>query len=63
MTGSRESVLGVKPAQALDALITQMPARFETAEENVWVMGAAVELNESGLAESIEQVMVPAHPE
>jgi metallophosphoesterase (TIGR00282 family) len=63
MTGSRESVLGVKPEQALDALITQMPARFETAEENVWVMGAAVELNESGLADSIDQVMVPAHPE
>ena len=63
MTGSRESVLGVKPEQALDALITQMPARFETAEENVWVMGAAVELDDSGLAESIEQVMVPAHPE
>jgi metallophosphoesterase (TIGR00282 family) len=63
MTGSRESVLGVKPEQALDALITQMPARFETAEENVWVMGAAVELNESGLADSIDQVMVPAPPE
>jgi metallophosphoesterase (TIGR00282 family) len=63
MTGSRESVLGVKPEQALEALITQMPARFETAEENVWVMGAAVELNDEGLAESIEQVMVPAHPE
>jgi 2',3'-cyclic-nucleotide 2'-phosphodiesterase len=63
MTGSRESVLGVKPEQALDALITQMPARFETAEENVWVMGAAVELNDRGLADSIDQVMVPAHPE
>jgi 2',3'-cyclic-nucleotide 2'-phosphodiesterase len=60
MTGSRESVLGVKPQQALDALITQMPARFETAEENVWVMGAAVELNEAGLATSIKQVMIPA---
>ena len=60
MTGSRESVLGVKPEQALDALITQMPARFETAEDNVWVMGAAVQLNDLGLAESIDQVMVPA---
>ena len=41
MTGSRTSVLGVKPEQALAALITQMPTRFETAEEDVWVMGAA----------------------
>ncbi len=60
MTGSRTSVLGVKPKQALEALITQMPVRFETAEENVWVMGAAVEVNERGLADSIEQVLQPA---
>jgi metallophosphoesterase (TIGR00282 family) len=62
MTGSRNSVLGVKPELALRALITQMPARFETAEDDVWVMGAAVEINEKGLADSIEQVMVPAPP-
>ena len=37
-----------------------MPVRFETAEDDVWVMGAAVEVNERGLADSIEQVMVPA---
>jgi len=60
MTGARNSVLGVKPEQALQALITQMPVRFETAEEDVWVMGAVVEIDERGLAESIEQVMVPA---
>jgi 2',3'-cyclic-nucleotide 2'-phosphodiesterase len=60
MTGSRTSVLGVKPEQALEALITQMPVRFETAEEDVWVMGAVVEVNAEGLADSIQQVMVPA---
>jgi hypothetical protein len=26
----------------------------------VWVMGAVVEVNERGLADSIEQVMIPA---
>jgi metallophosphoesterase (TIGR00282 family) len=60
MTGSRTSVLGVKPQQALEALVTQMPVRFETATEDVWVMGALVEVNDKGLADSIEQVMVPA---
>jgi metallophosphoesterase (TIGR00282 family) len=60
MTGSRTSVLGVKPELILEQLITQMPVRFETAEEDVWVMGAVVEVNERGLADSIEQVMVPA---
>jgi metallophosphoesterase (TIGR00282 family) len=62
MTGSRTSVLGVKPEQALASLITQMPTRFETAEEDIWVMGALVEVNERGLADSFEQVMVPAPP-
>jgi 2',3'-cyclic-nucleotide 2'-phosphodiesterase len=60
MTGSRAGVLGVKPEQVLERFITQMPVRFETAEEDVWVMGAVVEVNERGLADSIEQVMVPA---
>ena len=60
MTGSRTSVLGVKPEQALASLITQMPARFDTAEEDVWVMGAVVDVNQRGLADSFEQVMVPA---
>jgi len=60
MTGSRTSVLGVKPEQVLRGMITQMPTRFETATEDVWVMGAVVEVNERGLADSFEQIMVPA---
>jgi hypothetical protein len=60
MTGSRTSVLGVKPEGALRALITGMPARFETAEDDVWVMGAVVDINRQGLATSIEQVLTPA---
>jgi metallophosphoesterase (TIGR00282 family) len=62
MTGSRASVLGVKPELILEQMITQMPVKFETAEEDVWVMGAVVTVNEGGLADSIEQVMVPAPP-
>lgn len=60
MTGSRTSVLGVKPELILESLITQMPVKFETAEEDVWVMGAVVEVNGDGMADSIESVMVPA---
>src|SRR3954452_1529980 len=60
MTGSRTSVLGVKPELILESMITQMPIKFETAEEDVWVMGAVVEVNEEGLADSITAVMVPA---
>jgi metallophosphoesterase (TIGR00282 family) len=62
MTGSRTSVLGVKPEQALESLITQMPVRFETANDDVWVMAVVVEVSSEGLADSIEQVLVPAPP-
>jgi metallophosphoesterase (TIGR00282 family) len=60
MTGARTSVLGVKPEQALASLITQMPTRFETADEDVWVMGALVDVNQRGLADSIHPLLVPA---
>ena len=60
MTGARESILGVRIEDALGALVTQMPTRFETATEDVWVMGAVVDINRSGLADSIEPVLVPA---
>jgi len=60
MTGSRQSILGVRIEDALGALLTQMPTRFETADEDVWVMGALVEVNERGLADAITQVMQPA---
>jgi 2',3'-cyclic-nucleotide 2'-phosphodiesterase len=63
MTGSRDSVIGVRREQALQSFRTQIPIRFETAEENVWVMGAVVHVGDDGLARSIEQVMVPADPE
>ena len=60
MTGSRAGVIGVKRDQALTSFVTQMPVRFETADEDVWVMGALVVVRPDGLAESIEQVMLPA---
>jgi 2',3'-cyclic-nucleotide 2'-phosphodiesterase len=60
MTGSRAGVIGVKRGQALESFITQMPVRFETAEDDVWVMGAVVRTGTGGLAESFEQVLLPA---
>jgi len=60
MTGSRDGVIGANREQVLEAFRTQLPIRFETATENVWVMGAAVEVGDDGLATSIEQIIVPA---
>jgi hypothetical protein len=59
MTGSRAGVIGVRRALALEAFRTQMPVRFETADEDVWLMGAAVEIGDDGLARGIDQVLLP----
>ncbi len=60
MTGSRDSVLGVRWEQALEGFRTQMPVRFTTAEENVWINAVLVTVREDGRAESIEQILEPA---
>jgi metallophosphoesterase (TIGR00282 family) len=60
MTGSRNGIIGVKREQAIEGFLTQMPVRFETAEENVWINGAVIKVNEKGLADSIDQVLMPA---
>jgi 2',3'-cyclic-nucleotide 2'-phosphodiesterase len=60
MTGSRAGVIGVRREQALEAFRTQMPVKFDTADEDVWVNAVVVEIRPDGLAESIEQVLVAA---
>src|SRR4051812_27024682 len=57
MTGSRASVLGVRWEQALEGFRTQMPVRFTTAEDDVWVNAVVVEIGPDGLARSIEPVL------
>jgi 2',3'-cyclic-nucleotide 2'-phosphodiesterase len=59
MTGSRAGVIGVRREQAVEAMVTQMPVRFDTADEDVWVNAVVVEVRDDGLAESIEQVLAP----
>jgi hypothetical protein len=59
MTGSRAGVIGVRREQALRAFKTQLPVRFDTADEDVWLMGAAVEVGDDGLARGIDQILLP----
>jgi 2',3'-cyclic-nucleotide 2'-phosphodiesterase len=59
MTGSRAGVIGVRREQALEAFRTQMPVKFDTADEDLWVNAVAVKVRDDGLSESIEQVLVP----
>jgi calcineurin-like phosphoesterase len=60
MTGSRESVIGVKKEQVLERFVTQMPVKFDSAEGDVWLMGCLVTSGDRGFAQSIEPLMVPA---
>ena len=60
MTGSRDGVIGVRREQALAGFRTQMPVRFDSATDNVWVMGALIEVGDDGLSRSITQLLTPA---
>jgi len=61
MTGPRGGVIGVKREQAIESLLTQMPVRFETSEDDPWLMGALIRCSatEPLRADSIEQVLMP----
>jgi 2',3'-cyclic-nucleotide 2'-phosphodiesterase len=59
MTGPRGGVIGVKREQAIESLLTQMPIRFETSEDDPWLMGVVISCSGPRKAESIEQVLMP----
>jgi 2',3'-cyclic-nucleotide 2'-phosphodiesterase len=58
MTGPRGGVIGVKREQAVEALVTQMPVRFETSTEDPWLMGVFVRCSKPLRADSIEQILM-----
>ena len=60
MTGSRNGVLGVDREVIIERMRTGLPARFTDATGDVWVMGAAIEVADDGLATSIEPFQIPA---
>lgn len=60
MTGPRGGVIGVKRDQAIEALLTQMPVRFETSTEDPWLMGVLIRCaGAPRSAEAIEQILMP----
>ncbi len=60
MTGPRGGVIGVKRELAVTSMITQMPIRFETSDEDPWLNAVVIRAGEGMRAESIEQVLLPA---
>jgi len=59
MTGPRGGVIGVKREQALESMITRMPVRFETSDDDPWLNGVLIRAVEPMRAVSIEQVLEP----
>ena len=62
MTGPRGGVIGVRREQAVEALVSQLPVKFETSEEDPWLMGALITASQPMRADAIEPVLqaVPA---
>jgi metallophosphoesterase (TIGR00282 family) len=60
MTGPRGGVIGVKREQALEAMTTNMPVRFETSTEDPWLNAVVIRGDEPMRALEIEQVLEPA---
>ena len=59
MTGPRGGVIGVRKEQAIESLRTHMNVRFETSDEDPWLMGVLIRASRPGRADSIEQLLVP----
>jgi metallophosphoesterase (TIGR00282 family) len=60
MTGPRGGVIGVKRDQAVEALVTWLPVKFETSEEDPWLMGVLITASQPMRADAIEPVLQAA---
>ena len=57
MTGPRGGVIGVRREQAIESMKTQLPVRFETSDEDPWLMGVLVTASRDGHATAIAPVL------
>ena len=65
MTGPHDSVIGRKKEQILTRFITQLPTRFEMAEEDIQLNGVMLDIDEkTGRAKSIKRIQekLPSTP-
>jgi metallophosphoesterase (TIGR00282 family) len=60
MTGPRGGVIGVRREQAIESMLTRMPVRFETSDEDPWLNGVLIEAEADSMrSRSITQVLEP----
>jgi 2',3'-cyclic-nucleotide 2'-phosphodiesterase len=59
MTGSYDSVIGVRKEEAISRFLTQLPAKFEVAKKDIRLNAVVIEVDEqSGKALGIERIAV-----
>ena len=57
MTGPLDGVIGRKKEQILARFLTQMPMKFEMAENDIWLQGAIVDIDDkTGKANAIKRI-------
>jgi 2',3'-cyclic-nucleotide 2'-phosphodiesterase len=59
MTGARGGVIGVRREQSIAVMRSQMPQRYDAAEEDPWINAVLIRTGADGRAESIEPVIRP----
>ena len=60
MTGPRGGVIGVRKEQSIRCFVTYMNERYETSDEDPWLMGVLVSCSQPMKADAIEQILLPA---
>ena len=58
MTGPRDSVIGVRPEDAIPRFLTQMPRKFTVADGPSLLSAVLLEVEENGRARSIQRLQV-----
>jgi len=57
MTGSRDTVIGIRKELAIEKFLTQIPVRFEVGKKNPMICGVVVSVEEeSGRANAVERI-------
>ena len=62
MTGARGGVIGVRKEQSIAVMRTQMPMRYDSADEDPWLMGVVIRCEGARRAASIDPVLRAAPP-
>lgn len=58
MTGSRDSVIGIRKELAIERFLTQLPVRFEVAKKDTVLCGVLFEIDEqTGKAQSVRRIL------